>query len=160
MIASLAAVGLAPGLGSTTRSSTAPLVDDDFTPLAAETPTGVQTFEGPGKTIDATKPHTATIQTNQGDIEIELNTDAPETVNSFAFLAAAGFYDDLTFFYVDQDFVAQSGDPTCDSAGENTCTGLFACRGGDRARPREMGRGGAGNGHRTRGARQPVPNSV
>lgn len=122
MIASLAAVGLAPGLGSTGRSNPAPIIDED-TPVAAETPTGVLTFDGPKKTIDASKPHRAIIETNKGPIEIELFTDAPKAVNSFAFLAGAGFYDNLAFFYVDQGFVAQAGDPTCDATGEQACTG-------------------------------------
>ena len=121
MIASLAAVGLAPGMGSTSRSSTAPVVDDSPVPL--ETPTGVLTFEAPEKTIDASKPHKAILQTNKGTIEIALNTDAPKAVNSFAFLAGAGFYENLAFFYVDRGFVAQAGDPTCDATQEQTCTG-------------------------------------
>lgn len=121
MIASLAATGLAPGLGST-GSSQAPIVEDE-SPVAAETPTGLMSFDGPEKTIDASKPHKAIIETNKGNIEIDLYTDAPQAVNSFAFLAGAGFYNDSFFFYVDPEFVAQAGDPTCDAAGENTCSG-------------------------------------
>ncbi len=47
-----------------------------------------------------------------GVIEIELFADAaPETVNSFVFLARDGFYDGLTFHRVIDGFVAQGGDP-------------------------------------------------
>ncbi len=121
MIASLAAVGLGPGFGSTTGRRPAPV--QERTPLAAETPTNLQTYDAPALTIDASQPHKAIIRTDKGDIEIELATDAPEAVNSFAFLAGNGFYNGLTFFYVDKNFFAQAGDPTCDAAGKNTCTG-------------------------------------
>ena len=47
-----------------------------------------------------------------GTVEIELFADAaPETVNSFVFLAREGFYDGLTFHRVIEGFVAQGGDP-------------------------------------------------
>ncbi len=123
MIVSLAATGLAPGLGSSGSSNPAPIIEDG-SPVAVETPTGLDKFpDGPQKTIDASKPHVAIIETNKGNIEIALNTDTPEAVNSFAYLAGAGFYNDLVFFYVDREFVAQAGDPTCALAGENTCGG-------------------------------------
>jgi cyclophilin family peptidyl-prolyl cis-trans isomerase len=124
MIASLAATGLAPGLGGSTGSNSPAPIIDEGSPVAVETPTGLDKFpDGPQKTIDATKPHVAIIATDKGNIEIALNTDAPEAVNSFAYLAGAGFYDDLVFFYVDQEFVAQAGDPTCNTTGEHICSG-------------------------------------
>ena len=47
-----------------------------------------------------------------GSFEVELFADAaPETVNSFVFLAREGFYDGLTFHRVIDGFVAQGGDP-------------------------------------------------
>ena len=47
-----------------------------------------------------------------GIVEIELfAADAPETVNSFVFLARDGFYDGLIFHRVIDGFVAQGGDP-------------------------------------------------
>ena len=47
-----------------------------------------------------------------GSFEAELfAADAPETVNSFAFLAGDGFYDGLTFHRVIDGFVAQGGCP-------------------------------------------------
>ena len=47
-----------------------------------------------------------------GTVEIELFADAaPETVNSFVFLARDGFYDGLIFHRVIEGFVAQGGDP-------------------------------------------------
>ncbi|MBX3082206.1 MAG: peptidylprolyl isomerase [Anaerolineae bacterium] len=37
--------------------------------------------------------------------------EAPQNVNSFVFLAQQGFYDNLTWHRVIQDFMAQTGDP-------------------------------------------------
>ena len=122
MIASLAAVGLAPGLGSTTSSRPAPIIDDESTD-AADTQTGVMVFDGPQPVIDATKPHTAIIQTNKGPIEIQLSTDAPQAVNSFAYLVAENFYDGLEFFWIMPGFDVQAGDPTCKPSDDFTCTG-------------------------------------
>ncbi len=126
MILSLAAIGLAPGLGSTGGGSrsTAP-IDDEALP--EETPVSVMAFEAPEPTIDAIKPHKAIIRTNEGDIVIALNPDAPKAANSFAFLAGSGFYDGLEFFWVYSDtnggYSAQAGDPTCAESGEFSCTG-------------------------------------
>ena len=122
MIASLAAIGLGPGFGSG-GSSTAPIVEDE-TPGPQETPTNVKSFpDGPALTIDAAQPHKAVVTTNKGDIVIDLFTDAPQAVNSFAFLAGTGFYNDSLFFYVDHDFVAQAGDPTCTPAEASSVCG-------------------------------------
>lgn len=122
MILSLAAVGLAPGIGSTSRTSHAPDVDDDQ-PLVEETPTGLQTFEGPEKTIDPAKGYKAVISTDQGDIVVALSANAPQAANSFAYLAGQNFYDGLQFYWVLPEFDAQAGDPTCAASGEVSCTG-------------------------------------
>ena len=55
---------------------------------------------------------TATIETSQGTIELELFTDdAPETVANFTRLAGEGFYDGLVFHRVIRDFMIQGGCP-------------------------------------------------
>jgi len=55
----------------------------------------------------------ATIQTNQGTIEVELfDEDAPKTVDNFTKLARDGFYDGVVFHRVIPDFMIQGGDPT------------------------------------------------
>src|SRR3954453_16027785 len=55
----------------------------------------------------------ATINTNVGDISIELfDDDAPTTVSNFKKLAQDGFYDGVIFHRVIPDFMIQSGDPT------------------------------------------------
>ena len=67
----------------------------------------------PPMTIDPTKNYTATITTPRGDIVIKLRPDlAPQTVNSFVFLAKEGFYNGVTWHRVLPNFMAQGGDPT------------------------------------------------
>ena len=63
-------------------------------------------------------------QNERGDIVIAPSTEAPLPVNSFAFLAAKNFYDGVAFFYVDQDYFTQTGDPTCTGDGDRICSGL------------------------------------
>lgn len=55
---------------------------------------------------------TATISTSCGDITLELDPQtAPETAQSFVFLARQGFYDGTVFHRIVEDFVVQGGDP-------------------------------------------------
>lgn len=54
----------------------------------------------------------ATIETDKGDIKLELYKDAaPKTVDNFVKLAKEEFYDGTTFHRVVEDFVIQGGDP-------------------------------------------------
>ena len=122
MIASLAATGLATGLGGSTGGSSPPPPEDE-SPIPEETPTGLLTFKAPEDAIDASVEHKAVITTDQGEIVIALNADAPEAANSFAFLAGQDFYDGLEFFWVLPEFDVQAGDPTCESSGDLSCTG-------------------------------------
>ena len=63
--------------------------------------------------IDTSKNYTAIIETEKGNITLELFAkDVPVTVNNFVFLAREGFYDNCTFHRVLPGFVAQGGDPT------------------------------------------------
>ena len=67
----------------------------------------------PPMTIDAGKQYTATIETEKGNMVVELFAkDVPKTVNNFVFLAREGFYDGSTFHRVIPGFMAQGGDPT------------------------------------------------
>lgn len=72
----------------------------------------------PAMVIDTSKQYTATIETEAGEIKVELLPEkAPEAVNNFVFLAQDGFYDGVTFFRVIPGFVAQAGDPTGTGSG-------------------------------------------
>ncbi|MFQ5613370.1 MAG: peptidylprolyl isomerase [Anaerolineae bacterium] len=63
--------------------------------------------------IDPDKDYQATIETEKGDIVLDLFSDtAPVNVNSFVFLAQEGWYDGVTFHRVLEGFVAQGGDPS------------------------------------------------
>jgi cyclophilin family peptidyl-prolyl cis-trans isomerase len=69
--------------------------------------------ECPPMDIDPSKAYFATLETEKGDIVLELFADqAPLAVNNFIFLANQGWYDNVTFHRVLEGFVAQSGDPT------------------------------------------------
>jgi peptidyl-prolyl cis-trans isomerase B (cyclophilin B) len=72
---------------------------------------------------------TATINTDKGDIRLTLFADrAPVTVANFANLAGRGYYDNLKFHRVIEDFMIQGGCPKGDGRGgpgyvfEDECT--------------------------------------
>ncbi len=72
-----------------------------------------QWSEAPQMVIETSKTYTATLETNRGNIVIELTDDeAPNTVNNFVCLARAGYYDVTIFHRVIANFVIQGGDPT------------------------------------------------
>jgi len=67
----------------------------------------------PELTIDLEKAYTATLDTNHGEIVIELDpARSPQTVNNFVFLARDGYYDGVIFHRVIENFMIQGGDPT------------------------------------------------
>ncbi|HYM59590.1 MAG TPA: HEAT repeat domain-containing protein, partial [Thermoanaerobaculia bacterium] len=64
------------------------------------------------------QPHTATIHTARGNIELSLATqDAPMTAWNFAQLARKGYFNGTTFMRVVPNFVIQGGDPRNDQNG-------------------------------------------
>jgi peptidylprolyl isomerase len=129
------------GPGSATQTGAAPTTGafSAATPPVEVTPAPVETTPAPAQsaptlppaagapktysaappmTIDPKKTYMATITTPRGDIEIKLRPDlAPQTVNSFVFLAREGFYNGLTWHRVIQGFMAQGGDPKGDGTG-------------------------------------------
>jgi len=63
--------------------------------------------------IDPAKSYLVTMETSQGNIELELYPQyAPKTVNNFVFLIREGYYDGVAFHRVIKNFVIQGGDPT------------------------------------------------
>ena len=68
--------------------------------------------EPPEMMIDTAKSYQALLVTDQGEMLIQLFDDeAPITVNNFVFLATQGFYDELIFHRVLENFMVQGGDP-------------------------------------------------
>ena len=71
-------------------------------------------FTAPKQVVKPGKTYTAEVQTSCGTIVIELLADqAPQTVNSFVFLAQEGYFDGQRFHRLDTSIdVIQGGDPT------------------------------------------------
>jgi cyclophilin family peptidyl-prolyl cis-trans isomerase len=116
----LAAVGLA-ACGGDNKEEANPKTPEGAVPsaLAQCQRTGEKQFAtAPVMIIDPQKTYVATIQTEKGNIVLELFAkDTPITTNNFVFLACHGFYDGVTFHRVIPGFVAQGGDPTGTGAG-------------------------------------------
>jgi peptidyl-prolyl cis-trans isomerase B (cyclophilin B) len=76
-------------------------------------------FSEPKQVLKEGTTYTAEMQTSCGTIVIELLADqAPQTVNSFVFLAQQGFFDGQRFFRLDTSIdVIQGGDPTGTATG-------------------------------------------
>jgi len=107
----LVLVALLAGCGTAVAPTATP------TPMPSPTPSPTKTprlySAPPPMIIDTNKNYTAIIETEKGNITLELFAkDVPVTVNNFVFLAREGFYDNCTFHRVIKDFVAQGGDPT------------------------------------------------
>lgn len=84
-------------------------------PLAAMAPAERNGFYDayPDTIIDETKNYQAVIQTEKGDMVLNLFDDkSPLAVNNFVFLATQGFFDNVVFHRVLENFMAQGGDPT------------------------------------------------
>jgi cyclophilin family peptidyl-prolyl cis-trans isomerase len=106
---------------SVSPSSAAPCAALKFgSPLAAVAgDAGKRTYSSPPPlSINTSHHYLATINTNKGVITLCLDPAlAPNTVNSFVFLARNKFYDGLKFHRVVADFVIQGGDPTGSGSG-------------------------------------------
>lgn len=76
-------------------------------------------YEKPGDMkIDPKKTYVVTIDTSEGKMVGELYPKlAPNTVNSFVFLAKEKFFDGLTFHRVIKGFMLQGGDPAGNGTG-------------------------------------------
>jgi len=107
----------------------------------------VATFSSPmKKCIDASKSYTATFDTSEGEIVVDLNTSTvPGTVNNFVSLARYKYYDGSTIFRTDPsiDIIQGGGKTNSDSPGYNISDegGPFKYSEGDLV----MARGGTPN---------------
>jgi cyclophilin family peptidyl-prolyl cis-trans isomerase len=73
----------------------------------------------PEMKIDKSKAYSAVIDTSKGKFTIELFAkEAPNTVNNFVFLAQKGFYNNVVFHRIIQQFMIQTGDPKGNGTGD------------------------------------------
>ena len=80
-------------------------------PYLSETP--VRSFKAPQKVLEDDKDYYARLKTTKGDILLDLlEKEAPNTVNSFVFLALHRCFEGVVWHRVIPGFVAQTGDPT------------------------------------------------
>ncbi len=78
----------------------------------------VQFDEPEDQGIDPGATVTATVATSCGELVMELDPAlAPETVNSFVFLARQGYFDGIVSHRIVPGFVVQTGDPTATGTG-------------------------------------------
>lgn len=88
-----------------------------FCDADAPEPATAMTFSEPDD-LELSGVVTAVITTSCGDVVIELDVDAaPETVNSFVFLAEQGYFDGTVSHRVVDGFMIQVGDPTATGRG-------------------------------------------
>ncbi|CAH1195101.1 hypothetical protein PAECIP111893_00613 [Paenibacillus plantiphilus] len=84
----------------------------DVAPENEETKTPKQWKQMPEMSIDTNKSYEAHFVTSKGEFTIELFAkDAPQTVNSFVFLAKEKYFEGIKFHRVLSDFMIQTGDP-------------------------------------------------
>jgi peptidylprolyl isomerase len=105
-----------PLMACASKSTTSSLTTNQPTSNIPAATTSYQVKEWsspPEMQIDTSKQYTATIDTNVGDIQVQLfaNED-PKTVNNFVFLANQEFYNGCKYFRIVKGFVIQTGDPT------------------------------------------------
>jgi cyclophilin family peptidyl-prolyl cis-trans isomerase len=88
--------------------------------IAVQTLESKQYEAAPPMTLEEGKDYKARVTMENGDeFVIQLLPDsAPQTVNSFIFLANEGWFDGVTFHRVLPGFVAQTGDPTGTGMGD------------------------------------------
>jgi cyclophilin family peptidyl-prolyl cis-trans isomerase len=100
--------------GTPTPSATPQAVACGATAPADANKQPQQFAKAPPMKIDPKKTYTATMDTSCGKIAIQLLADqAPETVNSFVFLAKKGYFDGTYFHRIDSSIdIIQGGDPT------------------------------------------------
>ena len=127
MVAGISLAAFLPDAGQDADIDELPTVPATEDAAAAEptepdpdaTPEIVRNFQAAEYVInEVAELYTATISTSKGDIVIELFADiAPNTVNSFVFLAEKRYFDGLVFHRVAPNFVVQGGSPTGTSIG-------------------------------------------
>ncbi|AEV16900.1 Peptidylprolyl isomerase [Thermus sp. CCB_US3_UF1] len=86
---------------------------ESMKPLPYLSPTPVRSFKTPEAVLEAGKDYYARLKTTKGEILLDLlEKEAPNTVNSFVFLALHRYFEGVVWHRVIPGFVAQTGDPT------------------------------------------------
>jgi peptidyl-prolyl cis-trans isomerase B (cyclophilin B) len=108
----IAAAGLAiAACGGGGEGSAATVVQTGCHQVAKPPPKHRQ-LKRPPETVQPGERLTAIVDTSCGRFDIRLDTGGfPRTVNSFAYLARKGFYDDTIFHRIVPHFIVQGGDP-------------------------------------------------
>jgi cyclophilin family peptidyl-prolyl cis-trans isomerase len=106
------------GAGLLLNKALEPQVPAALAGCKTSTQIGPKDFIGPQPMcITAAHTYTATINTTQGNIVIQLHPEiAPTTVNNFIVLSIHGYYNGLNF-WKSEDWVVQGGDPRGDGRG-------------------------------------------
>lgn len=105
-----------PGASSTPTPTATPTAADSSGEVACggtrPDPAAPQEYDKAKDVLKEGVDYTAVVSTSCGDIELDLlEDDAPETVNSFVFLAQEGYFDGLLWHRIERNFVIQTGDP-------------------------------------------------
>ena len=94
------------------------VVPDGCPPIEGTEEQTQQFDEAPPFCLDPDIAYTAVVTTNLGTIEVDLDQEAaPNTVNSFVFLARNNYFNDTVCHRIIQEFVVQCGDPTATGTG-------------------------------------------
>lgn len=106
------------GAGLLLNKALEPQIPAALAGCKTSTQIGPKAFIGPQPMcITANHTYTATINTTQGNIVIQLHPEiAPTTVNNFIVLSIHGYYNGLNF-WKSEDWVVQGGDPGGDGRG-------------------------------------------
>lgn len=114
LVASIALLAACGSGGETKQETTAAICRKVARPEAKPS----LRMRKPTGRLSSTVAWRAIVSTNCGTFTITLDAAAsPRTTSSFAQLARAGFYDDLTFHRIAPGFVIQGGDPLGDGLG-------------------------------------------
>jgi peptidylprolyl isomerase len=98
--------------GAAPTTNTQPPTEESMAPAGMYSAPEAQNLDGEANA------YFVTVETEKGTFKGELWPSlAPETVNSFVFLAREGFYDGLTIHRVEPGFVIQGGDPNGNGTG-------------------------------------------
>ena len=114
--------------------STPPRVPESYADFREQTPAcgaeappeaqNLEFAEPDNLSLEPTEKLIATINTSCGPIVVELDPGiAPETVNSFVFLAQQGYFNGTVSHRILPGFVIQAGDPTATGRGGLTRSG-------------------------------------